>query len=593
MVETDDIRLEFIDKLYAVAMEPERFTELMDIWHGLLSEVSGSDADGFARDMQTFESHIRRAESLFSMVATSESLLPASLTDRLRAEPQATVIVDGDGMVRGLNDAARQVFELEEGGHFADLPFDPDTMMVLRERVDGLSQDDAAVRQPLILRAWRGDARHASIISLTRWITGSAQRLLVIRTIDFAWPAHLTALVQGAFGLTRAEATVMRLLAEGNSANDIARLRRASIATVRSQIRAIYAKTSTRNQSEFMRMTLGLASVEAAGAGSVPARFDDPCRRLEPPHPLACERHLFRLSDGRILDYAEFGADDGAPCVNFHSEFFGDGWTAAMVRLAEDRGLRIITPARPFNGRSSPYPDGAHPYDQFNADLTELLDGLGVERAVHLSFMAGTAYSLAFAGARPERTHGLVIIAPTFPFDVPGVQRELPYFHRVLAGVLEGNARLLEFLCRSGMAFQNRAGTQRFFEAFARHRAADLAVVRSSEYFPAVEHGARLCGAQGHLGFFNDYRISLDDAWGRFEALKLPVCVLAGDGSTSSTVEAFRLLAQRNANYRLQVLSGAAHYLQYSHHEAMMAVLAELWGDTWLPDTDRTAADEA
>lgn len=592
-MDADDIRLEFIDKLYAVAMEPERFTELMDIWHGLLSQASGRDAKTFARDMQTFEAHIRRAESLFSMVATSESLLPASLTDRLRAEPQATVIVDGDGTVRALNDAARQVLDVEEGGHCADLSFDPDTMTVLRERVEGLSQDDASVRQPLILRAWRGDARQSSIISLTCWTTGSAQRLLVVRTIDFAWPAHLTELVQSAFALTRAEATVMRLLAEGNSANDIARLRRASIATVRSQIRAIYAKTSTRNQSEFMRMTLGLASVESAGASSVPAKFDAPCRRAEPPHPLDNERHLFRLSDGRILDYADFGADDGAPCLNFHSEFFGDGWTAAMVRLAAEQGLRIITPARPFNGRSSPYPEGSNPFAQVVMDIAELLDGLGIEHAAHLSFMAGTAYSLAMAGALPERTQGLVIIAPTFPFDAPGVSAELPYFHRVLAGVLHGNERLLEFLCRSGMAFQNRAGTRRFFEAFARQRPADLAVVQSGEFFPAIEHGARLCGAQGHLGFFNDYRCALDDPWSRFEALTHPVHVLAGKDSTSSTVKALRLLAQRHAHYRFQLLPGGAHYLQYSHHEAVLKALRSLWPDVRVATAGQTAADES
>ncbi len=580
-VPSDSIRLEFIDKLYAVAMEPERFTELVDIWHQQLADVSEEGAQAFSEDMRLMEAHIRRAETLFSMVTSNEALLPASLVERLHSEPQPALVIDRQGVIVGLNPAAVQTLGVSEQADCSSLDLDADTLGVLQEHVERvLVGDESATAEPVLVRGWKHASGEAVVLSLTPLTTAGGRRLLAVRVVDFAWPDRLTPVVQEAFGLTRAEATVMKLLAQGNSAAQIADIRRASIATVRSQIRAIYSKTATRNQSEFLRMALGLAAVESVGKSAVPGRFDVAREALDPPHPREEERHLHRLADGRVLEYADFGDPEGAPCVHFHNEFFGDAMAADTVRDAARSGLRIITPVRPHNGRSSPYPRDRATHDQFARDCAELLDALGIDRVVHLSFMVGTAFSLGFAALYPERTAGMVIIAPTFPFQAPGVQQALPYFHRVLAGILNSSNWVLEFMCRSGMAFQNRAGTRQFFEAFAKSRPQDLALVRDDERFLVMEHGARLCAAQGHQGFYQDYRERLEDPWSLLMKIESPVCVLIGEHCRSSTAESFRLLARERSNVSTCVAPGGAHYVLYSHARQVVELLSAVWQET-------------
>jgi DNA-binding CsgD family transcriptional regulator len=62
------------------------------------------------------------------------------------------------------------------------------------------------------------------------------------------------AAMQAAFGLTAAEVSIVLMMTEGRSPEEIARERGVSIETVRSQIRALMTKTETRRQSELVAL---------------------------------------------------------------------------------------------------------------------------------------------------------------------------------------------------------------------------------------------------------------------------------------------------------------------------------------------------
>jgi hypothetical protein len=69
------------------------------------------------------------------------------------------------------------------------------------------------------------------------------------------------------FGLSRAEADVAAALSGGASAEDVARQRNVSLATVRSQIRSILGKSGTENLRDFERSMASLAVMTPKGAG--------------------------------------------------------------------------------------------------------------------------------------------------------------------------------------------------------------------------------------------------------------------------------------------------------------------------------------
>ena len=71
-----------------------------------------------------------------------------------------------------------------------------------------------------------------------------------------------TEVLEGLYDLTPAEAELLRLLAEGNSLEEVADRRGVTMNTARSQLKQVFAKTDTRRQGELVRLVLtGVASL--------------------------------------------------------------------------------------------------------------------------------------------------------------------------------------------------------------------------------------------------------------------------------------------------------------------------------------------
>jgi DNA-binding CsgD family transcriptional regulator len=80
-----------------------------------------------------------------------------------------------------------------------------------------------------------------------------ARALLIFSAID-PKPAADTTLISDVFRLTRAEAQVAALVAQGKSLAEIAAQRGSAAVTVRNQVKTIFAKTGTHRQSELVAL---------------------------------------------------------------------------------------------------------------------------------------------------------------------------------------------------------------------------------------------------------------------------------------------------------------------------------------------------
>ena len=573
---TPDHRAEFLDTLYGVALEPERFDELVECWSERLADAIVADDGNAGERAYNLSEHVRRAEALIDLTISQEANLPKSIGQRLHAEVHAAFAVDRDGIVRGANDSASSLYAIREKQPLSTLPFDEEAIAELANYAAMLGSPEGHPVGPAIVRAYRSGTDSAVILSLNSWTTASGRRLLIAKSVDFNWPDRLSEPVQRAFALTDAEMAVMKLLAEGNGAPAIARMRKASVLTVRAQIRSIYDKTATHSLNEFMRMALGLMSLGLVEVDAAAGVFASPSALIKPPYPRAEHRHMLTLPDGRTLDYALFGADEGPVLLFMHDEFFGDGWTAPMAERAESEGVRVLAQARPGNGRSSPYPQGSTTYEQATADALCLLDRLGIDKVVLRCFMAGAHFAFALADAAPDRVAGLLIQAPILPLGGDEDERRLNRFHKVLSGIIHRSSGLLNFVTRAGMAYHNRVGTRRFFRTFAEGRAADIAALDDDETFAAMSRGAEICGAQGHLGFYSDYRQVLPNMARVFEELKMPIIVLAGEAALPKIDPGLIAIARRHPQCTLRIVPGGDHYLHFTHSDAVMDAIVEL-----------------
>ncbi|MEE4384393.1 MAG: alpha/beta fold hydrolase [Pseudomonadales bacterium] len=576
-MEEDDLRIAdaLLDKLYAVALEPERFAELVEAWEHALAR-GPTVARTPAWPLFPSGQQAARADAILTVVEQTNAQL-ATLQSRVDAEQQAMLAIDATGGIRAANGAAYRRYGLSEGGRLEELSLPAGALRALREAIRSLLQGrSAAGDDSVLLRLERDPPEPSLVVALTRWETPSGLEVVLLKTTDFVWPETLTPLVARAFGLTEAEADVVRMIVEGASVERVAQVRGRSIATVRSQIRSIYEKTATRSQAEFVRMAVGLTTLQltepasatqAALAGARPAL-----------HPLPDHRRILTLPDGRLLDYADFGAPDGRPCL-YLANLFGDGWPSAIAERARAEHLRIIAPARPGYGESSLYPPDVVGYRQVAEDTLVLLDHLGVDRTVIVSQTIAGMFALELARAAPARVAALVAIAPELPYGTEEDEVRMPLFFRFMSSVVLRSPEMLEFVVRSGAAWARRIGWQRWLERIFRESTADLVAIRDPVHAEWFEYGNRYTTANGHQAVLGDYASIMGDAREALLALEQPLFALIGSEDRNGRSERADGLIRAGAPLRKRIAPGGGQLLLLTHPELVLDTILEAWAD--------------
>lgn len=569
---------DLVDSVYAVAMEPERLLELIDIWQEKLGEIDKQTVSKTQSDKQLLKRHFNRAETVLSLVLENEDVLPTPLQEKLNSEPQAILALTIDGTIEALNPAAEQLFELTSGAHISDFPISENAKNLIRKEIRRLSLPSQTDTQsdPGIYRLAQDGDSPPLLITFTPWTTSGSRRFVLLKTTDFIWPDYLTPLIEKAFELTEAESSVVKMIVEGNSVDKISELRGTSIKTVRFQIRSIYAKTSTNNQSEFIRMAIGLTTLHLVDKDVLTGAYQRSSKPALKAFPLPQHRRLHSLPDGRILDYAIFGPKDGKPCVFFHNEYFGDVWPAKLANYALQKGLRIIAPARPYYARSSPYPRGVNTYKQFSEDLDDLLTALRIKNSVHICQTAGGLFSLIYALSHSTKVKAIVGVTPMLPMAKPEDLSNMTKMAKFAAG-LGSHPYTLRFMSKSGWLYHNRVGSRRFMETMITSTRPDFRIIRDDSNADSIVRGFQYGTTNGHLAFYHDFRCKALGSWDKISDLDCPIYNIIGSYDKNSRIQRTNRAIADGANIKLVIAEGGGEMLFFSHPELIVDTLVEAW----------------
>lgn len=157
------------------------------------------------------------------------------------------------------------------------------------------------------------------------------------------------------------------------------------------------------------------------------------------------------LPDGRDLDIARSGPQDG-PVVVFHHGTPGACLQAGHLRRANHaRGLRLVTYSRAGYGGSTRRPGRS--VADIAEDVAAILDHLQVDRCLTGGWSGGGPHALATAALLPDRVDGVLVIAGVAPHDADGLD--------FLAGM--GQDNIEEF----GAARSGEAPLRAFLEGVA------------------------------------------------------------------------------------------------------------------------------
>lgn len=225
---------------------------------GLLSrdgtELDGREAQLFGRMLP----HLRGALEVAARLAKLERSL-ASARIGADATESGIVVVNACGFVRFVNAAGEAILSrgdglCQRGGMISATTTREDQR--LSQLIDAAARRSVPGGGSMRIERVR-DTTPLGVIVLPApaRFSGDGEPCALVVLVDFAAsrtpPAGRIAEI---FGLTQAEAAVALAVLEGKRPEDIAEERGARIATVRSQIRTIFAKTETRSQADLVRV---------------------------------------------------------------------------------------------------------------------------------------------------------------------------------------------------------------------------------------------------------------------------------------------------------------------------------------------------
>jgi pimeloyl-ACP methyl ester carboxylesterase len=130
-----------------------------------------------------------------------------------------------------------------------------------------------------------------------------------------------------------------------------------------------------------------------------------------------------RLSDGRLLAFAEQGDADGRPVLFFHGLPGSRLLRHPDDSIARRLGLRLFTFDRPGLGLSTPQPHRR--ILDWPADVAEFADAQGFQQFAVLGWSGGGPYALATAHRLPDRVTRVGLVASMAPLAGTSLTREL------------------------------------------------------------------------------------------------------------------------------------------------------------------------
>ncbi len=553
-------KAEIIDRLYDVALDPERLESLLEVWENRIAplRVEANPAAGEVPDTVNdadLEAHANRAGIFLDRLKEDDGVNEQSVLD---FEVAAAFLVAPDYTIAGVNKPAADILGLEQGDPLSRLGIDEQSHRELRTAIATATGRIAA--KPSLLRFMSEHSDRPMLFHVTQ-LSGPPFKhaFALVRSTELGWPDNLSVTIRDAFQLTNAEIDVVRALAEGKSLKAIAAERGRSFETVRSQVRSILAKTETRSQGELIRITLGLMEVVSGTSQTDHARKSPP-QSLKP-----IPFETMRMPDGRRYDYIEFGDKQGGrPVLFFPLDYGLIRWSRAAEKAAETGGLRVIAPVRAGFGHSSQLPQGVDYAGETAADAERLLSHLKIKRCAVIALGADLRFAMRLAIAHPDRVTGILGCSAALPAMTAAQYERMHKWHRFILANARYAPKILPFLVKSGFSLAKRIGSASFFESVNEGSPADMRTFADPQVREAILMGSEICLSEWHTAHLAFARECIDSEtnWAAtVRACKVPVRLLQGGQDPQSPTETIRELAIEFPHLDIEIIEDAGQLL--------------------------------
>lgn len=494
---SDKDRAETIDRLYDVALDPERYEALLDHWESTVAPLRAHvdlDAPRLLDDPQ-MAAHFRRAAEFLDRAVISEYKVGQDRLDAILApfERVAAVLLDRRGVVRAANPAARQVLGIAARARLEDLPIHEGDRPALGTALAMLLTERGKDTAMLRLRGVEAD--NLMVLRLQRCTAADGTDLVLAASNGLRLPEGFCDILRQAFGLTRAEGDILCHLVDCRSIAEIAAERGRAPDTIRAQIKSILAKTETHSQVELVRLALSMIDMTAMTANIAAARQKTRGGHAGPEYR---DFRTLAAPDGRRVDYLVLGAEGGRPLLYLPLDYGLVRWPASAEAEARKRGIRVIVPLRPGYGRSEMVGRGVDYDGALLDDMETVLRAEGVRRCPVLCLSGDLYYAVMLARRDPARVSGILACAGMLPLTRRAQFERMDKWHRFILAGAKYTPHLLPFMVKAGFLLARRIGKRGFIQAVYGNSAADIDTFEEPEVFAAIVAGSEVALSDTH-----------------------------------------------------------------------------------------------
>jgi pimeloyl-ACP methyl ester carboxylesterase len=275
-----------------------------------------------------------------------------------------------------------------------------------------------------------------------------------------------------------------------------------------------------------------------------------------------------RLSDSRLLAYAEYGDPRGKPVFFFHG-MPGSRFFRPPDETTQKMGVRLITTDRPGYGQSTFQP-GRRILD-WPDDVSQLADQLGIRKFHIAGHSGGGPYVAACAYALPKRVNGAAVLSGAGPVNTPGGTHGMDAMNKL--GVIIGRFtpwvlwQALVWVFYHGRAADPAA---EFGRGMGKRPAADDEQFQKDLVFKTCIQSEVEAFRPGLRGLAWEARL-LTRPWGfPLEDIRVPYHLWHGTQDDQATLAMARYVAGKIPTSRITICENEAHLLLFPHWQEIL-----------------------
>lgn len=521
-----------IDHIYQVAIDPERYETLLDLWDEKIAPYKQSNSlnsigqNAIFRD-QELEDHFERAGVVLEKLDdSSKATIFQSMVDAIA--PSAAFICDENQKIVATNKSASTVFTIKENDTISDLPFETDYIGELKNTASALIGNNQANSSSL-LRIISKEYGKTIVFRLMKLdaLMGEKECILYVSN-ELAWPDTLSFTITEAFGLTESEVEIVKALVEGSSVKQISENRGRALQTVKTQLRSVLAKTETHTQAELIRVTLGLMDVVTATEKSESAtpKTSETTKLVERPFITQ------NLPNGRRVDHIVIGKPSGRAIIYLPLDYGLTRLPATAEQFAEDNDLKIIVPIRPGFGHTSKATKKSNYTQTVVDDMIAIMNLNDVKSAPFIALSNDAYFAYELHRQHPDRINAILNCGVGLPTTSPEQYERMGKWHRFILANAKYAPVILPFLVKAGFSLANRIGKRGFLEAVYSESQADKDTFNNDEVLEAMILGSEVCLSDwhsAHESFATEVIIQQSDWSHLVKVCKIPIHIWYGD----------------------------------------------------------------